>query len=362
VRMKCDVRAEYQAHINGRLRTTVLHYDDGLLVEDTGTTSNTSQPACSSARMELTSLTIQCDDATALGSGSYRYPAIGSASTEAECSGSGTMWSCTQARLSTDSHGDLKLGTDADLVSRNRYYGFHSYGGSQRSFKNELEALSFDKRRVTDIPFSCEPGVQCSLVDVTIPDSAYANHLDPSGKTLRYLPASNLASLPRGTPEGAGWFIQYESLTEKTAAGSSVLGGVVFWPSFNPPAASPTSACTLSGAGDTGRSWQADVITGLPDQSDGFRLLDDKGALLGYLPNKSRAVFAPPPEPASVISMSKAGGIRFQVAVTGPGEQPTTETLRVRSNVTPDVSWMVVPRNLHQCRHVDERDCYPSAP
>jgi type IV pilus assembly protein PilY1 len=362
IRLKCDVRAEYQAHINGQLRTTLLRYDNGVLVEDSGTSSVTGQHACSSARMELTGLTIQCDNATALGSGTYRYPAAGSASTEAECSGSGTMWSCSQARLSTDSHGDLKLGTDADLVPRNRYYGFLSYGGTKRGFKSELEAIAFDKRRITDIPFTCEPGVQCSLVDVTIPDSAYANHLGTDGKTVRYLPASKLASLARGTAEGPGWFIQYDSLTEKTAAGSSVLGGVVFWPSFNPPTASPTSACKLSGAGDTGRSWQADVITGLPDQSEGFRLLDEKGALLGYLPNKSRAVFAPPPEPASVISMSKTGGIRYQVAVTGAGEQPTTETLRTRPNVTPDISWMVVPRNLHQCRHVDDRDCFPSEP
>ncbi len=360
VRMKCDVRAEYLADINGRRRTTVLRYDDGVLVEDSSSTSTTSVHACTSARMELTGLTIQCDNATALGSGSYRYPAAGAATTDAECIQSGGKWSCTQARLATDSHGDLRLGTDADQVPRNRYYGFHSYGGSQRRFKNEAEAVAFDRKRVTDIPFTCEPGVQCSLVDVTIPDSAYANYLDPTGGTVRYLPAGKLASLARGTSEGPGWFLQYDSLTEKTAAGSSVLGGVVFWPSFQPPTGSPAAACKLSGAGDTGRSWQADVITGLPDQATGFRLFDDRGALLGYLPNKSRAVFAPPPEPASVISLSKGGGIRYQVAISGAGEQPTTETLSTRRNVAPDVSWMVVPKNLHECRHVDDRACAPS--
>ncbi|MFL5352415.1 hypothetical protein [Archangium sp.] len=49
--------------------------------------------------------------------------------------------------------------------------------------------------------------------------------------------------------------------------------------------------------------------------------------------------------------------IRYQVAITGAGEQPTTENLGTRRNVSPDVSWMVVPRNLHECRHVNAQAC-----
>jgi type IV pilus assembly protein PilY1 len=357
VRQKCDVRAEFVANINGHLRTTLLEYDDGVLVKNIETTSGTALAACSATRMELTGLTIHCPNETALGGGAYRYPMVGTALSDAECATSGGEWSCSLARLSTDSRADMKLGADASQIPRNRYYGFHSYGGPQRRFRTEAQALVFDRRRVTDIPFTCETGVNCSLVDVTLPSSAYATFAHPTLGTVRYVPSAKLASLARGTPEGPGWFIEYGSLQEKTATGSALMGGVVFWPSFQPPEGASLQACKLMGSGDTSRSWQADVITGLPDQAHGFRLRDDTGRLLGFMPHKSRSASAPPPEPASLVALSKTGGVRYQVAITGVGDAPTTETLRERPSVAPDISWLVVPRNLHDCRHLDSRLC-----
>jgi type IV pilus assembly protein PilY1 len=357
VRQRCDVRAELVANINGHLRTTRLEYDDGVLVKNLETTSGTPQPACSATRMELTGLTINCPNGTALGGGTYRYPLEGTAVTDAECAVSGGQWSCSLGRLSTDSRADLRLGSDAQLIPKNRYYGFHSYGGPQRRFRTEAEALVFDQRRVTDIPFTCEGGVPCSLVDVTIPESAYATGSHPKLGTVRYVPDSKLGTLARGTAEGPGWFLEYGSLQEKTAAGSAVLGGIVFWPSFQPPEGASLQACKLMGGGDTSRSWQADVITGLPDQAQGFRFQDDTDRLLGFIPHKTRPASAPPSEPASLVALSKTGGIRYQVAMADTGAPPSTETLRERSNVAPDISWLVVPRNLHECRHVDSRLC-----
>jgi hypothetical protein len=92
----------------------------------------------------------------------------------------------------------------------------------------------------------------------------------------------------QGLLRGPLQLIRYAGPQEKTAAGSAVLGGIVFWPSFSPPASATVSACELSGEGDLGRSWQADAITGLPDQSDGSRLTDEEGPLLGFVPAKTR--------------------------------------------------------------------------
>jgi type IV pilus assembly protein PilY1 len=360
VRMKCDVEAELTTDINGLLRTSVIEYDNGVLVKNTASVSGTASPVCSSARLELTGLRIRCDKSTALGSGSYYFPAAGApepASSDAECAKAGGEWSCTLAPLPTDSHGDLNLGADASKVPHNRYFGFHAYGGWQRHFESATEAVAFDHKRVTDTAFDCGAGADCSLVDVTLPDSAWATYVHPELGPLRYVPASTMAVLPRGTMEGPGWFLRYGGLQEKTAAGSAVLGGIVFWPSFSPPAAATVSACKLPGGGDLGRSWQADVITGLPDQAEGFRVTDKDGNLLGYMPAKTQDAWAPPPEPAAVVSVSSTGGIRYEVVMPGVGQAPVSETLRERKNATPDIYWLEVPRNLHACRHEDTSYC-----
>ncbi len=361
VRMRCDVRAELVANINGQQRHTVLEYSNGALVKNTESTTGAAAAMCTSSRLELTHLRIQCDNGTALGSGSYYFPAVGStepASTQAECTHTGGAWSCALASLPTDVHGDLKLGADADKVPHNRYFGFHSYGGTQRRFKTGAEAVAFDHKRVTDGSFDCGVGVNCSLVDVTIPDSAYATYVHPTLGSIRYVPTSTMATLPRGTTEGPGWFLQYGGLQEKTAAGSAVLGGIVFWPSFSPPAGATVSACKLSGEGDLSRSWQADAITGLPDQSEGFRVTDKDGNLLGSRPSKTSDAWAPPPDPAAVVSLSPSGSIRYEVVMPGVGTGLVKETLRERLELAPDISWLEVPRNLHTCRHANSSACH----
>ena len=182
------------------------------------------------------------------------------------------MWSCTQARLSVDSHGDLKLGSDADRCSSNRYFGFHSYGGAKRSFKNERRPSPSTSRRVTDIPFSC--GRVCRARWWMSPSrtTPMRTTWTASGKTVRYVPANKLDALAAGHSRRRR--LVHPVRVADGEDGRRLLGAGRhrLLAQLHPPRASPTSACRLTGAGDTGRSWQADVITGLPDQSDGFRL------------------------------------------------------------------------------------------
>jgi len=356
VRLKCDVEASYVSDVNGQKRTSFIKYEGGVLKKNEEALSGSLDAACTGSRMALISLKIACPDA-ALGSGTYPAPWLGNPrtfKTESWCKDVGGSWSCDRVNLNTSEHPDLKLADgDKKTIANNRYFGFHSYGGVKRNFNDKDKAVAFDATRVTDKEnFSCGSG-SCSLVDVTVPESVY-DYLpaDASGYKQRYVPLAKVNGLKRAGPEAPGWFIRYDnSLTERTAAGSTVLAGVVFWPSFAPASGVGAAACSLSGTGDMSYSWQADVITGLPDMASGFRVG------LGYIDSKGRNTNAPPGEGSPIISLSATGGIRYEVAVTSPGDAPMTEKLRDQTNVTPDIYWMEVPRNLHECRHENAEAC-----
>jgi type IV pilus assembly protein PilY1 len=361
VRMKCNVTATFAADINGVQRSSTIKYENGVLVTNSESWGGSAASVCQASKMDLTALSIDCPDATTIGSGSYTLSTV---STQSSCEPSGGQWSCKQIQLSTGARSNLTL-SDADktLVPKQRYFGFHSYGGWERKFTDAASALKFDKRRLTDTEnFNCGTDangvkINCSLVDVTIPDSDYAEYTRPDGTKAKYLPTAKLNAAKRGTTEGPGWFVKYNPIQERTAAGSTVLAGIVFWPTFAPASGGGGSACSLSGVGDMSNMWQADAITGLPDQADGFRMYNDKGEMLGFSSFKGRATSAPPTDPPPLISLSKSGGIRYEVAVTSPGEAPRTEKLRDQRNVTPDIYWLEVPRNLHECRHENAAAC-----
>ncbi|HZH77236.1 MAG TPA: hypothetical protein VEY88_14495 [Archangium sp.] len=361
VRLKCDVKATYAANVNGVKRTSVIEYVNGSLKTNSDAWSGGAEPVCMASSMDLTELAITCPDATTLGSGSYTLPTIGS---QSNCEKAGGQWACKQLQLSTGTRSNVTLSADdKKLVPSHRYFGFHAYGGLNRRFKDSAGAVAFDKLRVTDTPgYSCGTDAQgkaipCSLVDVTVPSSAYATFTTPAGKQVKYVPTARLNSLKKGTTEGPGWFITYEGLQERTAAGSTVIAGVVSWPTFAPSVGGDVAACSLSGVGDISNLWQADAITGLPDQSEGYRLYNDKGELIGFTMFKSRAASTPPGDPGAVVSVGPSGRKYGWMTPPNPGDEPEMESNRTETNSTPDISWLEVPRNLHVCRHENAALC-----
>jgi type IV pilus assembly protein PilY1 len=311
--------------------------------------------------MDLTELSISCPDATTLGTGSYTLAAT---NTQSNCEKAGGLWSCKQSQLSTGSRSNVTLSSDdKKTVPNHRYFGYHSYGGGLRKFRDSAGALTFDKMRVTDTPgFNCGTDsagkpLPCSLVDVTVPEAAYATFTTSTGKTVKYVPIAKMNTLARGTTEGPGWFVQYNNLQERTAAGSTVIAGVVAWPTFAPASAGGVAACSLSGSGDLTNLWQADAITGLPDQSEGYRMYNDKGELIGYSSYKSRPTNTPPGDPGSVVSVGPGGRKYGWMTPPGPGEEPSIEANRTEGNDVPDIYWLEVPRNLHVCRHENSALC-----
>jgi type IV pilus assembly protein PilY1 len=362
VRMKCDVKAVFASDINGRERTNVIEYQAGVLkTNNENLNGSVDASVCKSSKMELTSLSISCPDATAVGSGTY----TSSTGTQSTCAPSGGMWTCTQSPLSTGLHSSLTLtSADATTVPSHRYFGFHSYGGPLRKFNDDATALNFDKVRVTDTPgFNCGTdskgaAIACSLVDVTIPDSAYATFTTPEGKVVKYVPIAKIPTLARGSVVGPGWYLRYSGLQERTAASSAIISGVVSWPTFAPAAGAGVSACSLVGTGDTSNIWQADVITGLPNQAEGFRLYNDKGDLIGYRPYMTVESPAPPGDLGTVVLVSPTGAKKYGFAVPPPPKgSPDPVLAESAGNTTPEVYWLEVPRNLHKCRHENAADC-----
>ncbi|QSQ20085.1 hypothetical protein JY651_33080 [Pyxidicoccus parkwayensis] len=357
VRMKCDVALSLSGVVDGVSRTSVLEYSGGVLTRNQDLTSGTPVNVCAPGKLELTRLSIDCGSG-ALGSGQYQFPPSGDvpSGSRSECSLEGGLWRCETQRLASGGKGKLQLSPDdKGLVPRNTYVGFYNYGGS-RIFSDAVSAKALDARRWTDTDDACPSGQSCGLRDVTLPAGALRTRQMPGGEMQSYITPEALALRPRASTTGAGWFLRYGGLDEKTAAGSSILGGIVTWPSFAPPVAMP-GECRVAGAGDLARSWQMDIVTGWPDQAEGFKLFDDDGKLVGYMPFKTRDVLSPPAEPASVITLSRTGAIRYTTLDMGVGKSPTQETLRQNDNPAADISWVEVPSSVHVCRHVDARAC-----
>jgi type IV pilus assembly protein PilY1 len=357
VRMKCDVSLALAGAVGGVSRTHVLEYSGGVLTRNQDVTSGAPVNVCAPGKLELTRLSIDCNGG-ALGSGSYKFPPNNSvpSGSRSECTLQGSQWQCETQRLASGGKGKLQLSDgDRNQVPRNTYVGFYNYGGA-RVFSDPASAQLLDGQRWTDTDDACPTGQGCGLRDVTVPPNVLRARRLPSGDMQSYITPEALAALPRAPTTGAGWFVRYGGLDEKTAAGSSILGGIVSWPSFMPPLTVPGD-CRVAGAGDVGRSWQMDIITGWPDQAEGFKLFDDDGNLVGYMPFKSRDVLSPPAEPASVITLSRTGAIRYTTLDMGVGKSPTQDTLRQNDNPAQDISWVEVPRSVHVCRHVDARAC-----
>ncbi|HZI14855.1 MAG TPA: hypothetical protein VE153_31085 [Myxococcus sp.] len=358
VRMRCDVSLTLVGQVNGVTRTSVLEYTGGALARNFDVTTGEPADMCGDGKLGVTQMSIDCRG-DALGSSHYTFPPNQNvpSGSRSECTLRNGRWSCETQRLATGGRGNLRLNDrDREEIPRNTYVGFYNYGGT-RAFNDKTTALALDARRWTDTDDPCPTGQNCGLRDVSIPQASLRSRRMPGGELQSYVTQEALASLPRAATTAAGWFIRYGGLDEKTAAGSSILGGIVLWPSFQPPVNVPGACRAAGSAGDMGRSWQMDIITGWPDQAESFKLYAENGTLMGYMPFKSREVVSPPPETASVITLSKTGAIRYTTLDTGVGGPPMQETLRENTNPASDISWVEVPSSVHTCRHVDSRAC-----
>jgi type IV pilus assembly protein PilY1 len=318
--LSCNANLVVNTNVNGRTTRRSLTMTNGAISQFNVAPSGSASTQCVGARLDMTITSMSC-----AAGGNTPWGGLSTQST-CEASRDQTSLACT----SVDANMNVRSAPQpVTNVPKNRFYGIHTYGGTRR-FSNSVEAATFDTRRYTDP--EAEGDEARRLTNVTLPDN-------PGGTAS--------ADLKRASPNSPGWLIQYDAADERTAAGAAVLGGIVYWPSLK---VSP-SPQTCSVAPHTSRSWQADYVTGAPDQAQSYK------TATGFLQRKSRQASTPPPEPAAIVSLSKTGEVRYGVSVMEPGQKPVQETLRSKDDVVSDVYWLEVPGALHQCRHVDKNAC-----
>jgi type IV pilus assembly protein PilY1 len=189
----------------------------------TGTHSTFSPGlACQGARVQLTSEQPATGQCTSARNETLDY----------QCDGSPSSWSC---RVQTDTRAPFRS-VQSQPMYPERFYGLWSYGGHPaRTFNDEAEAEYFDSLLMTD----------WELLNV--------GQFDASSGAVS-------AGERSAHPLGAGWYLPYASVFQRTSTAATAVGGCVLWNSLE----------ARGGPSYVSRLYQADFVTGKAQCAAGF--------------------------------------------------------------------------------------------
>lgn len=231
-------------------------------------------------------------------------------------------------------------------LGKNRYYGVWIYGGqgtvarrfTESATSGATSAATFDSGRLTDR--SASDATSGNLVDVT------AITCDASGNCSGPGAPDRGTILANGQYEGMGWIYEYPAHAYKTASGSSLLAGCALWNDLLPPAT--TTPCDVSSL-PSGRIYQADFLSGLPNCAAGFRNTTTDT----WARNIERPVIAPPPEPAMAVQVNSRGEIRYSALLVEPGQGDGVSNFTIggEDEAVQIIYELPVSQPLHDCRH-----------
>ncbi|MBI3185177.1 MAG: hypothetical protein HYZ28_23825 [Myxococcales bacterium] len=185
-------------------------------------------------------------------------------------------------------------------------------------------------------------------------DTASANVYDSRRLTETNLADLGTESTPSGTygtDLGAGWFLTYDSIDERTAAPSAVAPSVsltsacVLWDTMR-GAASDGGQCPVPGGEHPARQVQAEVITGKADCAGFMMLLD--GGFNRYI---ERTTLVTPPTMEVVRSVVN-GKVVYTPVGTGPGSNPKGGGTATETDMVQSVYQLELSPAEHRCRHV----------
>jgi len=173
--------------------------------------------------------------------------------------------------------------------------------------------------------------------------------------TLTDMDLTNVGADAGMATDAGGWFLQQTNdFNEKTVTAPLLLGGCVAWntevPSvlFSGTGADGGSVC---GGGiipaDTAYLYQANDDTGVVQCG-----LAGSATQLATSRFQQRSVTTTPQQPTPVVSLNaKTGQAGYSGVSLEPGAIIPIQILVGAAAVQGDVSWLDVPRNLHNCRH-----------
>ena len=258
---------------------------------------------------------------------------------------------------------NLSVPNPAQTLTRSRFYGFWSYGAN-RTFNTAAGAAAFDQSRFTDVPYvGCSgiSGTSCALIDTTGAAVTYTGTTNPVTTTT----CTGGTTPCSATAQDPGWFYEYGRVCplasctppppwydEKTGAAATIVLGCTTWSGFLPIGSSGgTDPCTGSVGTPVTYSYVADYVAGTPNATCGY-------AVAGVV---SRAAatssFAPPSTSSVRVAIGPSGTASYSTLQMTPGAAPTSRSAGSRTELSEPVYLIEVPRQLHDCRHVNPADC-----
>ena len=153
----------------------------------------------------------------------------------------------------------------------------------------------------------------------------------------------------------AGWFVQHtRDQNEKTVTAPLLLGGCTAWntevPSILFSGALPDGGSICNGGvvpADTAYLYQANDDTGIIQCG-----LSGSQTQLATSRYQQRSVTVTPQQPTPVVSLNaQTGQAGYSGISLEPGGRVPLQIFIGSQSVQGDVSWMDIPRNLHNCRH-----------
>ncbi len=349
----CEANASYSISRWSTESSTDSEWADSNFVQGGFVSSQSGVPqACGTVSAALSTHELTCPN----GGGTIEF--VDMPRTRVTCGlseGASPAYSCVRTDPISPFYGDENpnLAVATSGLGTNRFYGIWAYGTDRvfdetktSSGANYQTAAEFDAARLTDRTAENGNG---DLVDVTC-------------ATAVELSASCTAAAAPASKDGRGWFFEYDKLSEKTAGGGAILASCVMWNSASPDTAANTAnACAAAGA--AARLYQADFVTGAAECAEGMRKYDENGVYVGSARYVERAVIAPPPEPATVVAISKTDHrIKISNLALEPGNQAQETSASITTDTLQSVYELPVSRALHYCRHHSADRCAVSLP
>jgi type IV pilus assembly protein PilY1 len=257
-----------------------------------------------------------------------------------------------------------------------RFYGVVSFGGTPtKTFgitnpydatTDKAAAKTFDQNRVTDVTYSgtCDgtKAGSCTLVNT----SAAVVSFNPDTPQLVTTTCAGTVTKCTADESDPGWFYEYGDYCpletcsgsstwtdEKTGRGADIVQSCASWAGFRPVGqTTATNPCEGDQGVSTVYDYAADYITGAP-----------RGTCYGDTNAAGRAFIASAPSVTAApgggtvrVDMGQ-GQVSYSVLNLDSGSTPTTISSGKRSLNGTSFYWLEVPKQLHQCRHVNPANC-----
>ncbi len=250
---------------------------------------------------------------------------------------------------------------------QNRFFAIWSYGkATWKLFTNAAEALAFEKKRLTDVPFTgcgTTGTASCQLQETSSAQVADAGTGMGVQTTCR-----DGTSKCWANPDDNGWMYSYgqwcplASCTtstwtdEKTGSAPTVFRGCVDWSGFRPIGGGASNdPCTSSSGTPTSIAYRLDAKSGTPRAYCGYDgTLSSHPAIFA---GRQKDAYAPPQSGSLRVVVNQKGQVNYSTLKIETGSPAEKQGLGTRSSVSEPLYWLEVPREVHSCRHVDPTTC-----